>query len=292
MSILLKSSLLIPKSKKEINVFSTLKNKSKILSPKQAPDNILKPELEFKICGSFTQNNNENLSYNCKTGDLTYCNYVPHGLHKYKIFKIDTLTQEITTLTEIDIVVKQRDTEIQQYRAKVPANNEISPKKFNVLGSVFKDFRRDNKPIVDFCFEIDWKKVKINRFMNGIEIMKIKNSVYDNYMLIKSIFIYRMSISKSYPTLGWLGFLDFCNEISVMDNKISIIELEKAFVATNKKGDDPEAEDIVGNNPSTELCRYEFIEILIRLAILKNYTTKVCQSYLAAWGIIRKFIVC
>ena len=97
-------------------------------------------------------------------------------------------------------------------------------------------------------------------------------------------------MSKSYPTLGWLGFLDFCNEISVIDNKVDIIEIEKTFVAANKKGDDPEADGTAGNNPSTELCRYEFIEILIRLAILKNYTSNICQSYLAAWGIIRKFI--
>ena len=282
-SRILKTLLTIPKSK-ENNTLSHTNNKSKITSLSKPNDNQLKPGLEFKICGSFTHNKNEKMSYDCKTKEVIYFNYVPYGVHKYKILKINTLTQEIVTLTETEIAVKQRDTEIPQYRTKVPHNDKINLKKFNFSRSVFKDFRIDTKPIIDLCFEIDWKKVKITKFVNVADAPKIRKSVYDNYVLIKDIFIYRISRSKSYPTLGWQIFLDFCNEISVLDDKVTIIEIDKAFVAANMEDDDDSGDEDTGANPARELCRYEFIEILIRLAMYKYYTTKICQSYFDAWG--------
>ena len=212
-SRILKTLLHVPKSK-ENNTLPNTNNKSKITSSLKSNDNILKPGLEFKICGSFTDNKHEKMSYDCKTGHLIYFNYVPYGVHKYKILKINTLTKEIVTLTETEIAVKQRDTEIPQYRIKVPHNDKINVKKFHFSRSVFKDFRMDTKPILDLCFEIDWKKVKITKFVSvAADALKIRESVYDNYLLIKDIFIYRISRSKFYPTLGWLMLLDFCNEI-------------------------------------------------------------------------------
>ena len=283
-SILMKNQFLVSTLKSETTL-SQLKNKSST-----QPEKIMKPELEFKICGSFTQDQNENLLYDCKTGNLNYCNYVPPGLHKYKIIKINTITQEILTLTETDLIVKQRDREIQQHRVKVPHNDKIKPKQFIFLRSVFKDFRMETKTILDRCFEIDWKKVKINQFVNTIDAPKIKKSVYDNFLFIKNVFIYRISISKSYPTLGWLIFMDFCNEISVLDDKVKILQLHRAFTAVNMENDAPEDENIEEDNSAQELCRYEFIEILIRLAVLKYYNTRICQSYLEAWGIIIHYV--
>ena len=79
-----------------------------------------------------------------------------------------------------------------------------------------------------------------------------------------------MIACEEYPRVGWLDFSVFCERVSVIDaaHQVSLATIDRAFIATNFD------QEHVEGNPEKQLCRYEFLEILVRLASEKYKRSK------------------
>ena len=60
-----------------------------------------------------------------------------------------------------------------------------------------------------------------------------------------------------------------------MDNVVNIATVDRAFIGATRK-------DVETAAPCNGLRRFEFIEILVRLANMKYYETKVVKTYAEA----------
>jgi hypothetical protein len=85
------------------------------------------------------------------------------------------------------------------------------------------------------------------------------------------VFIY-LSASSSWPNIGSLDFCDFATKAKFLDNAINISTVDRTFIAANLKIEASTA-------PSNGLKRYEFLEIIVRLANIKYLETKIVKTY-------------
>ena len=79
---------------------------------------------------------------------------------------------------------------------------------------------------------------------------------------LKDIFI-NLSSNSSYPCVTVLDFSTFAAKAKIFDKYVNIAAVDRAFIATNFKAKDQA--EVVGN-PGNALTRFEFLEILVRLA--------------------------
>jgi hypothetical protein len=90
----------------------------------------------------------------------------------------------------------------------------------------------------------------------------------ENFGRLKNNFINLISTSKSYPDIEWLMFSDQCKKWKLIDNHLTFSEIDNAFISVNYDGEQ------LDNNDNRALCRYEFLEIVVRLAIVKFFICK------------------
>ena len=69
---------------------------------------------------------------------------------------------------------------------------------------------------------------------------------------------------KTYPTIDWLDFVAACNKWGILtDKSLTQQDIDRIFIATNFEEEDLE------ENDDSSLCRYEYFEILVRIAKTK-----------------------
>ena len=91
--------------------------------------------------------------------------------------------------------------------------------------------------------------------------------------VIKDVFTHCISVS-SFPSISWIDFCNFCTSWNIPDNKTCTMQtIDRIFIATNVEL--VELED----NPDRDLCRYEFFEILVRMAGAKFKDSKAAQTW-------------
>lgn len=66
-----------------------------------------------------------------------------------------------------------------------------------------------------------------------------------------------------------MDFAKFCDDAEIIDKNCNVGMVDRAFIAVNYE------EENLDDNPNRELCRYEFMEILIRIADFKYRQNKV-----------------
>ena len=71
------------------------------------------------------------------------------------------------------------------------------------------------------------------------------------------------------PSLSWNAYTDFAmKKFKIIDgNKIKVADSDRIFVFVNGKNEE-------GANSSLSLVRYEFLEIIFRLALRRYYESK------------------
>ena len=84
-----------------------------------------------------------------------------------------------------------------------------------------------------------------------------------------------MASSSSWPNIGQLDFCDFATKAKFLDNVVNISTVDRTFIAANLKVTESAA-------PSNGLKRFEFLEILVRLANTKYLETKIVKTYAEA----------
>ena len=142
---------------------------------------------------------------------------------------------------------------------------------------VFKDWKVDTPIILDKCWEHDSKYWKLTRIIKDPEIQEAVKSVMRRiFPKLKNIFHYLIAKS-SFPCIGWLDYSNWATSVKVVDGdpKIPQATVDRAFTAANF-----EMEKVEGNmNPAEALQRFEFLEIVVRLAKAKYLETGMTKTF-------------
>ena len=101
-----------------------------------------------------------------------------------------------------------------------------------------------------------------------------------HYPAIKKIFVAQAARS-SFPCISWLKYQEMCEECEIIDKDLNIEVLDQIFMDTSIDLEEMPEE------PSTELQRFQFMEVIVRLAGAKYLKRGICSSYAAS---VRKLL--
>jgi hypothetical protein len=167
----------------------------------------------------------------------------------------------------MDILVPYREGELPVKEKRV--RKRMILRRFNKNNSVFKAWKEDDHTKLMKAFELDISLSKIQKFIKDPEIFEeVTDVLFKHTSKIKNIFTHGISIS-SFPSISWLDFCNMCASWKIVDKHLSLATIDRVFIITNVEL--VEIED----NPDRDLCRYEFYEILTRLAKEKYYSSKI-----------------
>ena len=117
------------------------------------------------------------------------------------------------------------------------------------------------------AFELDWQFIKLFKFIKDRdELEATKQVLKRHFPAIKEIFMNQICSEKFYPVITWM---EFSNAVQMWDiigsdrGDLTLQDMDRAFVATNYE------EVELDNNDDNSLCRYELMEIIVRLAKMK-----------------------
>lgn len=143
--------------------------------------------------------------------------------------------------------------------------------------SVFRTYKPDDKKILNGCFEFDWDHTKIGKVVkNGDDVVKVKRFLKQNYKQFRETYKYYSAVAPvgMIMSIGTNTFSDIvsnCHDIVNNENfKLSDLDLE--FVATNA------GVARYKFNPDRQICRHEFMEIFVRIAITKYFKNNLTET--------------
>lgn len=115
---------------------------------------------------------------------------------------------------------------------------------------------------------------KIYKFVKDpADYKAVCDVILENYELIFEQYLYGQSISR-YPSISMLDFTKICNNWKIINKKdLTSTDIDRLFYAVNFEEEDGEAASN-SDNPDDELCRFEFFEIIVRIAKLKYENNK------------------
>lgn len=83
---------------------------------------------------------------------------------------------------------------------------------------------------------------------------------------MKDQFTFLIANPKTYSVVGWLEFACCCeNSWKIIDKNLTSQDIDRTFIAVNFEEVD------LKNNDEKSLCRYKFMEIIVRLAKIKYF---------------------
>lgn len=209
-----------------------------------------------------------------------YAGVLPPGNHKFWIIinntevcvsrQISRRKWETTTVNEMNVEIRNYDLE-PIIEIKEPKNS------FDKNKSVFKNFTEDTPQTRKIMFSNDKKHLKLPRIIKDeASLNEVYNVLLENFAVIKEIFD-ATSAASNYPNIGWLDFSNFCERCQLIDNRfLNRSAIDRCFIAVNVDFDD------LDDNPQQELCRYEFFEIIVRMAMFKYQDLKMTVAEMTA----------
>lgn len=149
-----------------------------------------------------------------------------------------------------------------RYRKKVQYRIK---EEWNVNKSVFADYIPDSQTLMNKLFEVDWAMTLKPKFGEGEEA-KVKAELKKGYWVIRDAFKYYSSISSSTGTMTFAltlnSYTDYLKHAGVYREKtVSFTDTDTLFFTTNKR------EKPNHLNPGNALVRYQFLEIMMRIAL-------------------------
>lgn len=155
------------------------------------------------------------------------------------------------------------------------APTEFEKVPWSISTSVFKDYRMDSAEHLIDCFEFDWKSSKLTAFA---KVPEVQNSIYES---LKKVYEF---ILETYRTLSAYSgnelfcitqnvLIDFLNQCKCVDNLFQVSDLGVNWNSANAGKEKGET-----FNAGNGLCRYEFMEILVRIANDRFVRNKICKN--------------
>lgn len=167
----------------------------------------------------------------------------------------------------MDVLVPYREGELPIKEKRV--KKRMILRRFNKNNSVFKNWKEDDHTKLMKAFELDIGHSKIQKFIKDPEVFEeVTDVLFKHTSRIKDLFTHGIGTS-SFPSISWLDFCRMCDTWRIVDKNLSVTTIDRVFIVTNVEL--VEVED----NPDRDLCRYEFYEIITRLAKEKYHSTKI-----------------
>lgn len=132
---------------------------------------------------------------------------------------------------------------------------------------MFAKWREDSEEVLQQAFDSDMALTKCYRFIKEPDDLKATFKVLRRcYESLKHQFNTSIATVKSYPVIDWLDFVSQCHAWKIVDRtNLTSADIDRIFVATNFEEEDLE------ENDDNALCRYEFSEIIVRMAKTKYF---------------------
>lgn len=106
--------------------------------------------------------------------------------------------------------------------------------------------------------------MKVKKFVKDAEEQTRVYQVFLKfYRELKAQFLSLIGNQKSYPSIDWLDFVGTCSSWKIVDKNLTAGDIDRIFIATNFEEEDLE------ENDDSSLCRYEYFEIIARMAKTK-----------------------
>lgn len=171
----------------------------------------------------------------------------------------------------------------------IPPPTEMEKIPWSIPVSLFKDYRLDDDHLLNECFEFDWKHCKIpNMVKDPQDLENLKALLKANYQVIKESFKTLSAYSGSeIPCIGSNAFIELLGQCNIFDNFYAISDFGvnwNSVIVQAIKGQT--------YNPANALVRFEFMELIVRVAydryIRTKYMTSVCE---AATKILNDYLI-
>lgn len=78
-------------------------------------------------------------------------------------------------------------------------------------------------------------------------------------------FYNQIGTSSNYPSISWLDYVSNSFKWKIVGQDLTSQDIDRTFIATNY------SEVAIDNNDDKTLCRYEYLEIVVRLAKIKYF---------------------
>lgn len=206
-----------------------------------------------------------------------FADFIRPGKHKFVLFE----HKEFSSFQPLDLIVPYRDDMLKLHKKRVKKLNTM--KMFNKNKSVFKPWKADTSKSLRKMFDQDMEYSKIFKVSKDPnEFSLIKDVLYKYVVEIKDVFVYCTG-SSLFPYISWLDFSSFWQSWDIIDKNWTIADLDRIFIATNVQLES------YSYNPERELWRYEFFEIIVRLAKQKYFSSKICSTIHEA---VEKLLLC
>ncbi|CAG9334034.1 unnamed protein product [Blepharisma stoltei] len=141
--------------------------------------------------------------------------------------------------------------------------------------SIFKDIAPETEEFIDKCFDFDWGFTKIDTFFKSTEDMEsCKRLLRRYYPLIRNTYKILSAISgNEIFSMGINAFFDFLNQCGTFDSYYSAADVGVNWNATLSSKIKNQT-----YNPGNALIRYEFLEVLARVAYDKFFKSKLAKT--------------
>ena len=147
----------------------------------------------------------------------------------------------------------------------------------NKENSVFAPWKEDNIKEILSGFAKDISRWKVQRFVKDEEdYNNVCKILEQNALYLKTMYITLISVSN-FPSVTWNDFTAFVSSWRLIDENLQLSTVDRLFIAT-KSGITSDLKDF----PERDLARFEFYEIVVRMAGAKYKDWGKCDSYAQA----------
>ncbi|OMJ69451.1 hypothetical protein SteCoe_32825 [Stentor coeruleus] len=145
--------------------------------------------------------------------------------------------------------------------------------------SIFSTYLLDTPELKTECFEFDWVNTKLaNLIKDEIVRDELKNFLRTKYDPLLDAYKTLSALSGSEVfAIGSNAFNEFLGQCKILDNTFTLSDVGINWNVTNSKSDKNQL-----NNSGNGLCRYEFLEIMTRIAHDKFIRNKVTTNVVEA----------
>ena len=91
------------------------------------------------------------------------------------------------------------------------------------------------------------------------------------YLQIKNIFL-MIAANSNYPTITLNDYTSFINRSKIIDKNVNLAAVDRMFIATNTSNNKYKV------SAERELHRYEFVEVIVRLSLVKYKEPKIHEK--------------
>ena len=142
--------------------------------------------------------------------------------------------------------------------------------------SIYKDYQMENDEILNKWFESDWSNMKLPK-MTDEEMDELKEELRKGYRIFKTAYKYLSGVGTGSGggvfSIPLNTYTDFVKQIDLVNGKdIRFAESDTQFLTMNKRSKNSYL------NPGVALIRFQFLEILTRLALKRYDETNISST--------------